>query len=124
MSRNVRVWRMAIGAGLLMATVLLGAGGGTAGAATSAGSGSLFGSHHWQGSSASSPHVSGAGTSNLRVVASGLNQPHGLTTGPDGNLYVAEAGERRGRRRVPVGDRGRLCQYVRIHRQHHPGRES
>ena len=83
---------MGVGAGLLIATVLLGAGGGTAGAATSAASGSLFGSHRWQGSPASTPHASGAG-SNLRVVASGLNQPHGLTTGPDGNLYVAEAGD-------------------------------
>ena len=29
----------------------------------------------------------------MQVVASGLNQPHHLTIGPDGNLYVAEVGD-------------------------------
>ena len=32
-------------------------------------------------------------TPGLQVVASGLNQPHHLTIGPDGNLYVAEVGD-------------------------------
>ena len=32
-------------------------------------------------------------TAGLQVVASGLNQPHKLTIGPDGDIYVAEAGD-------------------------------
>jgi hypothetical protein len=33
-----------------------------------------------------------ASSSNVPVLASGLNNPRGLTFGPDGNLYVAEGG--------------------------------
>ena len=33
------------------------------------------------------------GRQGSRSIASGLNQPHHLTIGPDGNLYVAEAGD-------------------------------
>lgn len=38
------------------------------------------------------PHNSLAQSSNVHVVASGLNGPRGLRFGPDGLLYVAEAG--------------------------------
>jgi len=34
----------------------------------------------------------GAASPNVTVFASGLNNPRGLTFGPDGNLYVAEGG--------------------------------
>src|SRR5258707_14081497 len=39
-----------------------------------------------------------AQSSNFTVVASGLNGPRGLKFGPDGALYVAEAGSGGGRR--------------------------
>lgn len=42
-----------------------------------------------------------AGATRLRVLASGLDRPHGLLRGPDGQAYVAEAG---GVWRTPVGD--------------------
>jgi hypothetical protein len=38
------------------------------------------------------PQVTPAQSSNVHVVASGLNGPRGLKFGPDGYLYVAEAG--------------------------------
>ncbi len=38
------------------------------------------------------PHTVPAQSSNVHVVASGLNGPRGLRFGPDGYLYVAEAG--------------------------------
>ena len=37
----------------------------------------------------------GEDTSTMEVVASGLNNPRGLTFGADGALYVAEAGTAR-----------------------------
>jgi hypothetical protein len=38
------------------------------------------------------PAASSALSPNVTVLASGLNNPRGLTFGPDGNLYVAEGG--------------------------------
>jgi hypothetical protein len=39
-----------------------------------------------------SPGAAAGGTTNYTVVASGLDNPRGLTFGPDGNLYVALGG--------------------------------
>ncbi len=65
----------------------------TAGAAAGSGEGGgLFPVQHWAGGSAT-PTGRDLPVSNLQVVASGLDAPHGLTIGPDGNLYVAEAGD-------------------------------
>jgi hypothetical protein len=41
---------------------------------------------------ATGPAASTAFSPNVSVLASGLNNPRGLTFGPDGNLYVAEGG--------------------------------
>jgi glucose/arabinose dehydrogenase len=41
------------------------------------------------------------GSNRLRVLASGLDRPHGLARGPDGKVYVGEAGTVW---RTPVGD--------------------
>ena len=51
----------------------------------------LFSGHQWTG--AGSAHAIAPRAAGLQVVASGLNQPHKLTIGPDGNIYVAEAGD-------------------------------
>jgi hypothetical protein len=40
----------------------------------------------------SGPAAPNAFSPNVTVIASGLNNPRGLTFGPDGNLYVAEGG--------------------------------
>ena len=90
-----RAWRVGTFATAIMAAVLVGSSG--AGAA-SAGSGAqepgLFSGHQWTGAgSGSSAHVLAPRATGLQVVASGLNQPHKLTIGPDGDIYVAEAGD-------------------------------
>jgi hypothetical protein len=95
MSSASRIWRVGACASAVIAAVLVGSSG--AGAAT-AGTGAqrlgLFSGHQWTGaSSGSSAHAVSPRTPGLQVVASGLNQPHHLTIGPDGNLYVAEVGD-------------------------------
>ena len=95
MSSAFRVRRVGACATAVIAAVLIGSSG--AGAA-SAGSGAqepgLFSGHQWTGAgSGSSAHALAPRTPGLQVVASGINQPHGLTVGPDGNLYVAAAGD-------------------------------
>ena len=62
-------------------------------AASATSTGGLFPSRSWQGGAPSSAHLLSPHAAGLRVVASGLNQPHGLTVGPDGSLYVAEVGD-------------------------------
>ena len=79
-----------------MAAVLVGSSG--VGVAASAGSGAqgpgLFSGQQWTGAGAgSSAHAVAPRTPGLQVVASGLNQPHGLTVAPGGDLYVAAAGD-------------------------------
>src|SRR3954451_2190017 len=41
---------------------------------------------------AASPRIVGAQSGDFEVMASGLSNPRGLAFGPDGSLYVAEAG--------------------------------
>ncbi len=95
MSRKSRVWRVGVCASAVTAALLVGLGGaGVATAGTGADGLGLFSGHQWTGSgSASSAHAVSPRTPGLQVVASGLNQPHHLTIGPDGNLYVAEVGD-------------------------------
>ncbi len=87
-----RIWRVGACAVAVMAAILVGSA--SAGAAPAAAPGvGLFSGHQWRGGSGSSPHAVTPKTAGLQVVASGLNQPHKLTIGPDGNIYVAEAGD-------------------------------
>ena len=69
--------------------------------------------------SGSSAHAVAPRTPGLQVVASGLNQPHHLTIGPDGDLYVAEAGDGVVGAGCRDGSGGRLCQQLGHHRPHH-----
>jgi hypothetical protein len=89
MSRVLRPWRVALGAGAFTLSIV--AATAAAGASSTSGPG-LFPAQRWTGAGAT---VNGHAlpVSNLHVVASGLDAPHGLSVGPDGNLYVAEAGD-------------------------------
>lgn len=50
----------------------------------------------------------GSAAEGLEVFATGLDHPRGLAFGPDGNLYVAEAG-RGGERQVEIGEKQPLA---------------
>ena len=95
MSSASRAWRVGACATAIMAAVLVGSSGvGAASAGSGAQGPGLFSGHQWTGAgSGSAAHAVAPRTPGLQVVASGLNQPHHLTIGPDGNLYVAEAGD-------------------------------
>jgi hypothetical protein len=95
MSSASRTWRVGAFAAVIAATVLIGANGvGAASSGSATHDSGLFPSHEWTGAGAgSSAHVLTPNTPGLQVVASGLNQPHKLSIGPDGNIYVAEAGD-------------------------------
>jgi hypothetical protein len=90
-----RAWRVGACATATMAAVLIGlSGAGAASAGTGAQGPGLFPAHQWTGAgSGTSAHALAPRTPGLQVVASGLNQPHKLTIGPDGDIYVAEAGD-------------------------------
>jgi hypothetical protein len=87
-----RIWRASACASAVMAALLIGSANAGAASAGSPGLG-LFSGHQWTGGSGSSAHAVAPKTPGLQVVASGLNQPHKLTIGPDGDIYVAEAGD-------------------------------
>ncbi len=94
MSSASRIWRIGLCASAVMAAVLVGSGGAGAASGSGAHGLGLFPAHSWAGAgSAGSGHAVTSRTPGLQVVASGLNQPHHLTIGPDGNLYVAEVGD-------------------------------
>jgi len=95
MSSASRVRRVGVCAAAVFSAVLVGASGvGAASAAPSGHGVGLFSGRHWSGSaSGSSPHTETPNVVGMQVVASGLNQPHKLTIGPDGDLYVAEVGD-------------------------------
>ena len=76
----------------VMAALLIGSANAGAASAAVPGQG-IFSGHQWTGGSGSSAHVVAPKAVGLQVVASGLNQPHKLTIGPDGDIYVAEAGD-------------------------------
>jgi hypothetical protein len=89
-----RVWQVGACASALMAVVLVGASGaGAASTGSDPQKPGLFSTHQWTGAGSSSAHALSPHVAGLQVVASGLNQPHKLSIGPDGNLYVAEAGD-------------------------------
>src|SRR5271165_3570668 len=95
MSSGSRPWRVGTCATAIMAAVsVVVSGAGAASAGSSTQEPGLFSGRQWTGvGSGSSARVLAPRTPGLQVVASGINQPHGLTVGPDGNLYVAATGD-------------------------------
>jgi hypothetical protein len=92
MSRVFRPFRVVLYVGTFALSLLLAS---TTAGASSPGEG-LFPVQHWTGGTATTigtPTGRALPVSDFQVVASGLNAPHGLSIGPDGNLYVAEAGD-------------------------------
>ena len=92
MANRSRIWRVGLASVAVAVVAVLGSAT-SAVAASPASTGGLFPSRSWQGGAPSSAHLPSPHAAGLRVVASGLNQPHGLTVGPDGSLYVAEVGD-------------------------------
>src|ERR1022692_1256176 len=87
-----RIWRVGACASVVTAALLIGSANAGAASAGAPGLG-LFSGHQWTGGSGSSAHAVTPKTPGLQVVASGLIQPHKLTIGPDGDIYVAEVGD-------------------------------
>src|ERR1700728_3054990 len=81
-------WRSTLAVASATTVLLLMPGGGMAEAAGHTGGGSVAGERLH----AASIGEAAALPANVSVVASGLNQPRKITIGPNGNLFVTEAG--------------------------------
>ena len=119
MANRSRIWRVGLAPVAVAIVAVLGSAT-SAVAASSASTGGLFPSRSWQGGAPSTGHLASPHAAGLRVVASGLNQPHGLTVGPDGSLYVAEVGDAQAGAGCTHRRRGGLRQHLGFDRPDHP----